>query len=163
MVDFLLHLLQGFPPVLVVAIMTIVPVVEMQAAFPVALGVYKLPVSVAYPVIVLANMVPSLVVLFGWDAIIRLLEKHFPKFHAFMVRYHDRLHTRWEDKIDRYGPIAVFLFVAVPGPFSGVWSGSMIAWIFGIHKKPALISIFLGVLVAAAFVAGITTGALRIL
>lgn len=162
MAEFLLHLLKDLPAPLVVAIMAMVPVVEMQAAFPVALGVYKFPMSVAYPLIVLSNMVPAVVVLFGWDKIIRLLEQHFPKFHAFMVRYHDRLHTRWEDKIDRYGPIAVFLFVAIPGPFSGVWSGSMIAWIFSIHKKPAFLSIFLGVLVAAAIVASITTGALRI-
>ncbi len=162
MAEQLLHLLQGLPPALVVAIMTMVPVVEMQAAFPVALGVYKMPLSMAYPLIVLANMVPAFIVLFGWDKVIRLAERYSPKFHGFMTRYHQQLHTRWEDKIDRYGPIAVFLFVAIPGPFSGVWSGSMIAWIFGLHKKPALLSIFLGVLVAAAIVAGITTGTLRI-
>lgn len=162
MVDALLQLLSGLPDWLVIACLTVIPVVEMQASFPVALGVFKMSVWQAYIIVVTANMIPALIVFYGWDTVIRQSQRHWPWFHGFMSRYHDRLHTRWQEKIDRYGPIAVFLFVAVPGPFSGVWSGSMLAWIFGLHRKPAMLAIFLGVLVAAAFIVLITTGVIHV-
>lgn len=158
----LIDALQGVPAWLSVVVLTVVPVVEMQASFPAALGLYKMPLAIAFPLIVCANMIPAFIVLFGWDWFITMLEKRWPAFHGFMSRYHDRLHTRWQDKIDRFGPFAIFLFVAFPGPFSGVWSGSMLAWIFGVHRLQALIAIFLGVISASVFVALVTLGIIHI-
>lgn len=162
MLDLLLSFLQGLPSWLVVAIVAMTPILELRGAIPLALGVYHYPWWLAFLLSVVGNMVPPLLILLGWDSVISLLEKRFPVFHGFMSRYHDRLHTKWQDKIDRYGPWALALFVAVPLPMSGVWSGALIAWVFGLHRRPALLSIFVGVLVAAVIVTAVTTGTLRL-
>src|SRR5690606_33980455 len=135
-------------PEVVVFVLSLTPIVEIQASLPIAFGVYNFPVWKGMLLAIAGNTIPALIVLFGWDWLINTAEKYSPRFHAFMVKYHDRLHKQAEEKIDKYGHYALILLMAIPLPFSGIWSASMIAWIFGVHKIRALISLFIGVIIS---------------
>lgn len=159
----MIDLVRGLPPALAVLVVAMTPVLELRGAIPLALGVYHLSLWQAVALALVGNMIPALIIVYGWSAIIAALERHWPAFHQFMMRYHDRLHQKWEGKINRYGPVALALFVAVPLPLSGVWSGALVAWIFQMPRQRALAAIFVGVCVAAAIVCSVTIPSLRIL
>lgn len=150
------------PAPLAVAIISALPVLELRAGIPVALTAYHLPIWQAVLFAVIGNMIPAVAILFGWDRLVKTMETVWPGFHAFMERYHARLHKKWEASIDRYGPVALALFVAIPLPLSGVWSGAIVAWIFGLHRQQAFFSILAGVLIAAGLVTSVTLSSLRI-
>lgn len=162
MLDQFILLLQGVPAPLAVMILAMTPVIELQAAIPAAIGVYKLSMPEALFYGILGNMVPAFIVLFGWDAVMSALEARFPAFHRFMDKYHHGLHMKWQSSIDKYGPLAIVIFMAVPTPLSGVWSSSLVAWIFGIHRRAALISVFAGVVIAAFVLTFVTNTAIAV-
>lgn len=58
--------------------------------------------------------------------------------------------------VDRYERIGLALFVAIPLPITGAWTGSILAFLIGLRFKHALISIIAGVLIAGAIVTSAT-------
>lgn len=163
MLEQVLAALQGLPSPLVVVIIAATPILELRGSIPLAQAAYHYPAWLAFVLSVIGNMIPALAIVYGWGTFITFLERRLPRFHAFMQRYHDRLHARWQHKIDTYGPWALALFVAVPIPLSGVWSGAIIAWVFGLRKRSALLALFAGVLLAAIIVMSITSASIQAL
>ncbi len=163
MLEQVLAVLHGLPAPLVVIVIAATPILELRGSIPLAQGVYGYSWWLAMILSVIGNMIPAFVILYGWGWFISLLERRLPTFHAFMTRYHDRLHAKWQTKIDTYGPWALALFVAVPIPLSGVWSGALIAWIFSMRKRSALLAIFAGVVMAAIIVMTLTTASIHLL
>ena len=58
--------------------------------------------------------------------------------------------------INRYKYYGVILFVAIPLPFTGAWTGSLASYLFGFNKKKSLIAIFIGLLISGTIVTTIT-------
>ena len=54
--------------------------------------------------------------------------------------------------------LALFAFVALPGPFTGVWTGTLAAFLFGIPPRFAFPALFLGICATGAIVLGISLG-----
>ncbi|MEJ5292126.1 MAG: small multi-drug export protein [Candidatus Methanosuratincola sp.] len=73
------------------------------------------------------------------------------------LKYIGSLRRRAKKKIDKYGFFGVMLFVAVPVPGSGAWTGSLVAHLFGLEKKKSLVAIILGTVEAAAIVYALVT------
>jgi len=55
------------------------------------------------------------------------------------------------------------LFVAIPLPVTGVWTGSIAAWLFAIKRGPAMLFITLGALIAGVIMTALTLGAVFII
>lgn len=70
------------------------------------------------------------------------------------------MHTRrkFTRKYERYGLIALCIFVAIPLPGTGVWTGSVAAWLFDIKKVSAMLAIAVGALIAGIVVTIATVG-----
>jgi uncharacterized membrane protein len=83
----------------------------------------------------------------------RFVEK-FLRNYKFWKRLMDWLfsHTRKraDGKIRRYEYLGLILFVAIPLPFTGAWTGSLIAYLFDLKFSKSLITIFIGILIAAS-------------
>ena len=71
-------------------------------------------------------------------------------------RYLENLRKRGKPKVDKYGFWGLFLFVAVPLPLTGAYTGTILAWLLGMNWKKAFPAVGLGVLVAGAIVLLIT-------
>ncbi|MGM9937095.1 MAG: COG2426 family protein, partial [Candidatus Ornithomonoglobus sp.] len=64
-------------------------------------------------------------------------------------------------QIEKYGYLGLFLFVAVPLPGTGAWTGSLLAVLFGLKPAKSLLFIFLGVLTAGFVISALSFGLIQ--
>ncbi len=102
-----------------------------------------------YVVSVFGNMIPIpfILLFFPW------FEKKLRRWNSFN-RFFDWLFARTKRKtgksVEKYEELALLLFVALPLPITGAWTGSLVAYLFGLNIYKSLFFIFIGVLVAGA-------------
>jgi len=152
MTQSILTWLVGWPPEFTTAILAMMPVTELQAAIPVARTVFGLsiPASIFYAYI--GNAVPAVLILAFLPRIVEFVEQHLPRLRAWTKqRFHGK-EDAFRKTYARYGAFALFLYVAIPTPFSGVWSGSILAVLFHIPLRYAVPAIFFGMLSTAVIV-----------
>ena len=139
-----------FSNVLVVLALAASPISELRGAIPVAITVFHFPWYYAFLLAVIGNLLPVPFILLFLDAFSKLLGKIgiFERMLQWFFK-----HTRRRGKvIERYERIGLTLFVAIPLPITGAWTGSVVAVLFGLRFKHALLSIFIGILIAGTIV-----------
>ena len=131
----------------VVAVISALPIVELRGAIPVGIGFLKMPWWRVFAVAVVGNMVPiPLILLF-----LGPLSRTCMRTEAGR-RFFEWLFARTRRKtaeIEKYETLGLAIFVAIPLPATGAWTGAMAAFLLGIGFKHAMASILLGVLIAA--------------
>ena len=80
---------------------------------------------------------------------------------SFITKLEAKAHLKGE-KVQKYGPIALLLFVGIPLPGTGAWTGSLIAALLELKPKSAIPCIFLGVLLAAGIMTALTFGVIHV-
>lgn len=78
--------------------------------------------------------------------------KHSPFLHKYAEKYFQKLHKKHSMRFDAIGGLALAIFVAIPLPLTGAWSGAVLAYLFNIRTKIALPMIGLGILGAGIIV-----------
>mgnify|MGYP003318495696 CR=1 FL=1 len=149
-------------PQLCVFLCAMLPVIELRGAIPLgaALG---LPLWQCFLFSVLGNMVPVPFVLLlvqkilAWMAGCRI--GLFRRFAAFLYRKSEKNRK----KIERFAFWGVCLFVAIPLPMTGAWTGSLVASSIGMKFLRAVLSAFIGVLIAGCIVSLICSGVIGFL
>jgi len=139
-----------FSNVLAVLAIAASPISELRGAIPVAITVFHFPWYYAFLLAVIGNLLPVPFILLFFDAFSKLLGKIgiFERMLQWFFK-----HTRRRGKIiERYERIGLTLFVAIPLPITGAWTGSVVAVLFGLRFKHALLSIFIGILIAGTIV-----------
>ncbi len=146
---------------LVVLMIAALPVSELRGAIPVAMGVYGFDPVTAYLLGVVGNLVPVPIVLALLEPVLALLRRS-----AILRRPVDwllaRTRRRYSPSIARLGAAALVLFVAIPFPATGAWTGTLIAYVFGIPFKYAFSLIALGVGIAGVIVTLATLGVIQL-
>jgi len=140
----------GFSKELVVLIISALPIFELRGALPVAINLFHFPWYYALPLAIIGNLLPVPVILLFLDAISRCLSKvsFFDRFLQWLFE-----HTRKRGRIvERYERIGLALFVAIPLPVTGAWTGSLAAVLFGLKFRHAMLSIFIGIFIAGIIV-----------
>lgn len=163
MASYLIQFLLWLPPEMVVFLIAMVPVIELRGALPIALTVYKLGPAWSYLLSVLGNLFPVLLILLYIGPVSDWLRKKSRLMDGFFVWLFERTRHRVAKKYEQYGLIALALFVAIPLPMTGAWTGSLAAWLFGVDNRKAFLAIFFGVLFAGVVVLLATTGAVKFL
>lgn len=132
------------------AILSVLPISELRGAIPYAYfnGV---GISLSFIIGVLCNcMVAPIGFLF-----LNTLHKYLDKW-SFYNRIFERTVTKARskvgEKVEKYGLWGLMVFVAVPLPITGAWTGVLGAWVLGLDKKKSILSICLGVLIAGIVV-----------
>lgn len=138
------------------------PIGELRAAIPVAVTVYRLGWAITYFIAVIGNLVPVILLLLFLEPISKWLSKHFKTFQRFFDWLFKRTRKRGETKIRKYGYLALMLFVAIPLPVTGGWTGSLMAFLFNIPFKKAFPVITAGVIIAGLIVSIITGAGITI-
>jgi len=139
-----------FSNILVVLALAASPISELRGAIPVAITVFDFPWYYAFLLAVIGNLLPVPFILLFLNAFSKLLGKIgiFERMLQWFFK-----HTRQRGKIiERYERIGLALFVAIPLPITGAWTGSVVAVLFGLRFKHALLSIFIGILIAGTIV-----------
>ena len=123
-----------------------------------ALGLdYPLALTAA----VIGNMIPVPFIIIFIQRVFIWLRRHWPKMDSFITKLEAKAHLKGE-KVQKYGPIALLLFVGIPLPGTGAWTGSLIAALLELKPKSAIPCIFLGVLLAAGIMTALTFGVIHV-
>lgn len=141
---------RGLSPIWIVLLISMVPVIELRGAIPIAILLFKMDAPLAVAVAVAGNMLPIPVVLLLMDFGFALLRKL-----SWGARFTDWLFKRTRNKgkvVQKYEAIGLTVFVGIPLPGTGAWTGALAANIFGISFWRSMLCIFLGVLLAAVAV-----------
>ena len=129
------------------------PVSELRGAIPLGFY-YGLPAYKTILIAILGNMLPVIPILF----FIQPFAEKVRRFSIFR-KFFDWLFARTRRKaelIQKYEVLGLILFVALPLPITGAWTGSVAATLFKIRFRYAFLAIFLGVLIAAGIVSILT-------
>ncbi|MEF3245269.1 MAG: small multi-drug export protein [Caldisericaceae bacterium] len=146
---------------LYIFLVTFLPSVELRGAIPLAILKYKIGVVQAFLIVTFANILITPLVFLLFDLMIFAASK-ISFLNKFVVLYLENLRKRAKPYVDKYGFWGLMIFVAIPLPGTGAYSGALAAKILGMEKLKAFISISLGVIIAGVIVTLITTGALKI-
>ena len=126
------------------------PILELRASIPIAIVRYHFTWYYAYLFSIIGNIIPVPFILKFLDAIISLLSK--VKFMDKLIQWFLARTRRRGKIVERYETIGLTLFVAIPLPITGAWTGSILAVLMGLKFRRAMVSIFIGVLIAGVIV-----------
>ena len=130
---------------LYVFLLSMVPIIELRGAIPLG-AVLGLPLFSNYLVSVIGNFLPVPFILLFIRYILEWMKK--VKCLAPIALWLEEKAQRGSEKVQKYASLGLFLFVAIPLPGTGAWTGALVAALLRMKMKYALPSILGGVLVA---------------
>jgi uncharacterized membrane protein len=126
------------------------PISELRGAIPYGLWVGKMGWKETYVIAVLGNFLPVIPLLLFMDRASEWLRR-YPLGDRFFTWFFSR--TRRKGKlIEKFEAIGLAMFVAIPLPVTGAWTGCAAAIIFGVPRKRAAPTILLGIMIAGCIV-----------
>lgn len=151
-----------FVKYLIVFFVSMVPIIELRGAVPIGTGM-GLPWHFTLIVAIIANCLPIPFILFFVKKVLEWMRTC--KISLFS-KISNWLYVKAEKnrpKIEKYAVWGLFLFVAIPLPGTGAWTGALVASLFDMDRKKASLSIFGGVVGAGIIMTLISQGVLGFL
>jgi uncharacterized membrane protein len=144
---------------LLVFLTAMAPVFEVRGAIP--LGLYfGLPALKVFFLSVIGSILPILPVFFGLNILTDHLRK-IPAFDKFISWLFDRTRAK-SDLIKKFEAVGLMLFVAVPLPGTGIWTGCVAAYLFGLSYFESFFACALGTTIAAGLVLAASLGIINL-
>jgi len=138
-----------------VFLIAMIPIFELRGAIPIGVLSYELPLWKVFPIAIAGNMIPIFFILLFFDLVTKLFFK-VPILKRILESVFARTRRKGE-MIEKYEEIGLMLFVAIPLPVTGAWTGSLAAYLFGLKFWKSILFIFLGVLIAGFVVSFLTS------
>lgn len=134
---------------LFVFFVSMVPLIELRAAVPIALGM-DLPVLPSYIVCILGNMLPvPIIFLFARKVLEWGADKPvIGKFFTFCLEKGHKGGEKLKEKAGRGLFVALLLFVGIPLPGTGAWTGTLAASLLDMDFKSSVVAVLFGVVLA---------------
>lgn len=159
MIESLLDALSGLPRGLIAFIVSALPIAELRGGIPVATGM-GMGWREAFLVCAAGNFAPIVPIVLLLDPVTRFLRRWRP-----LDRFLEALFARTRRRsqiVERYEALGLILFVAIPLPVTGAWTGALAAYLFGVRPRYALPAIACGILIAGIVVTLATQGVLHL-
>jgi uncharacterized membrane protein len=140
-------------------IVSMIPLIELRGAIVISQG-WQMPLLTSYIVCVIGNMLPVPVIyLFAR----KVLEwgrdkKYIGKFFTFCIEKGHKGGAKLKEKAGRGVFLALLLFVGIPVPGTGAWTGTLAASFLDIGFKKSVIAVLLGVLLAGIIMGAVSAG-----
>ncbi len=163
------------PEAITVVLIAMSPTLEAHGALGVALGLFKFSPVKAFLLTIFGSVITVVPLLVLWHKIAEVLMERFylmNRFLTWLFAYTKRRHThhfRMFGELDDgsrraafWKAAALYVFVAVPGPFTGVWTGTVAAFVFGIPFWYSVAALISGAATVAAIDLAILTGFLNL-
>ncbi len=152
MIEQIQNFLSQFPPTIATAILAALPITELRLAIPIAIHEWLLNPFTALGWALLGNFIPFFPLYYGLDGLRKVTAKHTPWLTKIIDSVVNRAERRVQEKYARYGALALFLFTALPLPFTGLYTATLAAVALKVPVKYALIGVTSGILVAGIIV-----------
>lgn len=160
--ESLLTFLQGLPPEGVVAIIAAMPLTELRASIPLAMTVFHMNAWQAFFYSILGNVVPVAFLFLCFPWVVRFAENNIPFLHHILEKHFSHLEEKHRINYQKYGMIFLIVFVAIPFPGFGVWTGIPLSILFRMKYRYSVPAVCLGLLVLGCVVLFITEGSINI-
>ena len=136
---------------LLIILLTFIPTLELRFSIPYALLILKMNPLVAFFIIIIANIAIGEIIFYSLNTILPyvLKIKIFERIYNKCVK---RIQKKMHKQVDKYGTIGLALFIGVPLPGSGVWTGALAAFLLGFKRKEFSLANIVGVLIAGVIV-----------
>ena len=144
---------------LIVFIISLMPILELRGGLIAAslLGVKPLT---GYIVSIIGNIIPVPFILLFINKILEWMRKSKVKFFNKIANWLDKKAKKNHDKIEKYGYWGLVLFVGIPLPGTGAWTGCLAASVFEMDRKKSFFAVMLGILMASIIMMLISYGLL---
>ncbi len=144
---------------LIVFFVSMVPLIELRGAIPIAEGMH-LPLVQYYIIAVLGNMVPvPFIYFFARKILVWGCDKPvIGKFFTWCLEKGEKGGKKLQDTAGRGLFVALLLFVGIPLPGTGAWTGTLAASILDMDFKSSIIAVMLGVILAGIIMAFASMG-----
>ena len=158
-----------FWKILIVLLISMIPLVELRGAIPVAVGMdLGLPEWLVLIVAVIGNIIPVPIIYFFARKVLEWGSKRqwkpFKEFCNFCLKKGEKGGEKLLKKTGKYGTyFALFLFVAIPIPGTGAWTGTLAASILNLDFKKTCVAIIAGILAAGLIMLGASLGFFKVL
>lgn len=149
-------------------LLTITPITELRVGLPLAItyAIEKnISVSFIFLIIVALNILLIFFIFFFLDYINSYLMKipfYKRNFEKFLEKFRKKV-DKFEKKYESLGFLALILFVAVPLPGTGAYSGCLVSWLLGLERKKSIFAISIGIIIAGLIILLGTLGFLNLL
>lgn len=147
-----------------VFLISMVPIIELRGAIPVAVGM-GLPLIPSYIICIIGNMLPvPFIYFFARKVLIWGSDKPvIGKFFTFCLEKGEKGGKKLQAKAGRGLFVALLLFVGIPLPGTGAWTGTLAASLLDMDFKSSVVAVMCGVLLAGVIMALISNGVLEAL
>lgn len=157
--DFSAALAAVMPDWAVIAIIAMVPFIELRGALPIAVLLFGWDVGPALAWCVAFNVIPGITVVYGMDRLEPWLRK-VGVLDRVLDRVFERTRRRHAERgrhaaDARWRAVLLALFVGIPLPVTGAWTGAAIAYVFGMDKRYASVGIVAGVIIAGVAISAL--------
>ena len=138
------------------ALVSMLPVVELRGGIP--FGVARgMPVWMAYLAAVVGNVIPAPFIVVYIQRIFLWTRRRLPRLNNVIDKLERKAHLKGR-KVTKYKYLGLMIFVAIPLPGTGAWTGAMAAAFLDMPLRKALPSIAAGILVAGVIISVLTYG-----
>lgn len=137
-------------------LVSMIPVVELRGGIPfgVAAG---LPVWAAFIAAIIGNLIPVPFIIVYIRRIFQWMRRHMPKLNSMVDRLERKAHLKGQ-RVTKYKYLGLMLFVAIPLPGTGAWTGSLAAAFLDMPLRKAIPSVVAGVLIAGLAISILSYG-----
>ena len=139
-------------------IISLMPILELRGGL-IAASLLDIEPLWAFIVCMVANILIIPFVLFLIEAVLEFLMR-FKKLGQLITRFKEKT-LKKKNSIEKYGYLGIMLFVAVPLPGSGAWTGCFLAVLLGLDKKKSFLAALLGVFIAGVIMMIFSYGILK--
>ena len=146
LVEFFIDLFGGISKDIVIFIISLMPILELRGGL-LAASLLDVEFVRAAVICVVGNILPIPFVLLFLRFVLDLFEKW--SFTKKIVNWLEKKVDSKREQIDKYGYLGLIIFVGIPLPGTGAWTGSLLAIMLGLNRKKSFICILIGVLMAA--------------
>lgn len=157
-----------FLKILLVFLISMVPLIELRGAIPFAIGLnIDLPEWVILIIAIIGNIIPVPIIYFFAQKVLKWGKKGkikwFSKFCTFCLEKGKKAGDKLLKKAKAGAYFALYLFVAIPIPGTGAWTGTLAASLLDLNFKKSMLAVVLGVLTAGLIMLLISLGVFKVM
>jgi len=157
LVNFFIDLFNGINKNILIFIISMLPIVELRGGL-IAASILHIGFIKAFIICFIGNIIPVPFILLLIEKIFKQLKK-WNLTKKIITKLETKTLTK-KDQIDKYGYLGLLLFVGIPLPGTGAWTGTLLAVLLNLNKKKSFIAISLGVLLAGIIMSILSYGIL---
>ena len=132
------------------AFLSFLPISELRGGIPFAIA-NNVPWYIAFALAVSVNALVAPACWFFFSTLHKLFIK-INWYRKFFERIIERARNKLHDSVERWGWLGIAVFVAIPLPLTGAWTGTLGAWVLGLSKRKTMIAVIIGVVIAGTIV-----------